>query len=234
MKIATHLLLPLLLLLGAGCATITSGSTQQISFQSVPDDAVVTLIRMVPNPEAYHGGKSRTGGPVLPPIQETRVLGKTPFTLQLDRADGQTVTFSKAGYTPMSVPLSTGTNPAVWGNILIGGLFGTTTDSMSGAIYEYVPNQYLITLHPLQTSAIEHSQGLSPQDAARRFLIHRYPALMSDLSRGMGEDLRAVFTVLRVPPQHEADTQVALVALAQRHPDVGAFATEVARRYLRE
>ena len=35
-----------------------------------------------------------------------------------------------------------------WGNIIIGGLFGSTTDAVSGAVNKYSPDQYFVTLTP--------------------------------------------------------------------------------------
>ena len=219
--------------MAAGCASMTSGGTQQISFQSVPDGVVVTLLRDVITPESHWKKKS---GPAnaRPTTHETRILGKTPFTLQLDRADGQSVTFSKDGYTSMTMPLTTETNPAVWGNILVGGFFGTTTDSISGAIYEYVPNQYLVTLNPLQASLLEQGTRHSARDQVRLLLIRRYDGLLSDLSRGHGEDLGAAFALLRVTADGDAEARRTLSLFARRYPDAAVFATQVAERYLAE
>jgi hypothetical protein len=58
-----------------GCASIISGTTQEMTFQSNPDDVLVTI-----------SGK---------------VVGKTPTTVQLDKKSGQSVVFSKSGYKPI-------------------------------------------------------------------------------------------------------------------------------------
>lgn len=224
-------LLSMLTLLLSGCATMTSGGTQQMSFQTVPDDVVVTLTRNIPAPPDHYDTRAARSTAPKPMKQETRILGKTPFTLQLDRADGLSVTFSKDGYTSVTMPLTTETNSAVWGNILVGGFFGTTTDITSGAIYEYVPNQYVVTLNPVQAGLLDRSTGRSDRDQARLFMLHSYTDLMSDLSRGGGEILSAVLSLLHVAPHDDADAQRTLAILAQRHPDSASFVASVTEYY---
>ncbi len=207
------------LVLLAGCATMTSGVTQQVSFQSVPDDVIVTLTDGPPSRATQH---------------ETRILGKTPFTAQLDRADGQWVTFTKDGYTPLVTRLSARMNYSVWGNILVGGFFGTTTDNVSGAVHEYEPSHYFVSLVRVQTGLLDRNTGGSAHDQAMLFIMRRYDAVMSDLSRGHGEDLNALFTLLRVESASKASAQETLSLLATQYQDVAAFATHAANRYLRD
>lgn len=218
----------------SGCATMTSGGTQQVSFQSVPDDVVVTLTRDIPNPETYPNNRSVRPDPPKPKQQETRILGKTPVTLQLDRADGQTVTLSKTGYASVTMPLTTEINSAVWGNIFIGGFFGTTTDTVSGAIYEYVPNQYVITLIPEHATMIEQSAGQPQRDRALAFIVRRYPDLMANLSQRSGEDWRALVVLLHIGPGHEEEARQKIGALSMVYPDAAVFAAHVTDLYLKQ
>src|SRR5690349_20635236 len=106
----------------AGCATVFSGKTQEVTFLSQPDGATVTV-----------GGK---------------VLGKTPLTTMLQKEKNQELRFEKDGYTPISMSLTTRINGWFWVNILggISGLFCSTSDNVSGSIIEYSPSQYLLTL----------------------------------------------------------------------------------------
>ena len=110
----------------AACATIVSGTTQEVTFQSSPDDVVVTLTAL------------DTDDPTKIEKNVTHVLGNTPLTIEIDRGDDHTVTFSKAGYKPLQLELTTESNPWLAANIFIGGGFSSTTDLMSGAAYEYV------------------------------------------------------------------------------------------------
>jgi len=70
--------LAFILALIGGCATIVSGTTQEVSFQSNPEGAKVTV--------------------------SGRVIGKTPVTLQLKREKGQSLAFEKEGYEAHDVP----------------------------------------------------------------------------------------------------------------------------------
>jgi len=106
----------------SGCASIVSGTDQNLSFNSEPDDATVTVAG--------------------------RVVGKTPLSVQIDKDENLAVTFEKDGYKTFSTQLSTTMDSWFWGNIVIGGVFGSTTDGMSGAMNEFSPDQYFVTLVP--------------------------------------------------------------------------------------
>lgn len=109
------------MLLGVGgCATIIDGDTQQVSFSSNPDGATV-LVNGVP-------------------------IGKTPVSYLMKRGDGNIVTVKKDGYKSMERTLTTKMNGMFFGNIIFGGLFGSTTDSSTGAAYEYEPGQFMFEL----------------------------------------------------------------------------------------
>src|SRR5579884_1609629 len=119
----------LALCLLTGCATIISGTSQEVSFVSNPEGATVAVSR--------------------------RVLGKAPLTTRIDRKQGQTLVFEREGYKPLTMRLDTTINPWFWGNIVFGGLIGSTTDGISGGVYMYSPAQYMITLEPAGTSHLE-------------------------------------------------------------------------------
>src|SRR5690348_13760744 len=114
-------------LFSGGCATMIDGTTQELSFQSNPENVTVTYLHRVRDSNTEDGWKD-----------DTRILGVTPLTLQMDREAGHSsVVFSKEGYKPVTMKLVSQTNANMWGNILLGGLPGTITDSLTGAIYEY-------------------------------------------------------------------------------------------------
>ena len=109
----------------SGCATLIDGDTQSVTFQSSPSDAEVSINGVV--------------------------VGTTPFTISLDRGDGNQVSIQKNGYETVSMELNTAINPTFWGNILLGGLLGSTTDSATGASREYVPGIHMINLRELNS-----------------------------------------------------------------------------------
>ncbi len=120
-------------LLCASCATITRGSTEQIQIVSNPP-----------------GAEARTS---------MGFVCTTPCTLQAGRKDEFTVTFSKPGYQPAEVTVSTKVNAgggaAFAGNVLVGGLVGMAADASTGAGLDHYPNPVeveLVSLKPTRAA----------------------------------------------------------------------------------
>ena len=218
----------LLLLSGtlSSCATMMSGTTQKMSFQSSPDDVVITLVstKKVPIQE----GKKTTWRTE----EQLRILGKTPVTVQLDKAEGQSVTFTKEGYRPIAMELTTGTDPNFWGNILFFGFGGSTTDAMSGAIHKYDQSQFFVTLTPEIATSMDRATLGSPREKARDFIVRRYTSLIADLSKGRGEDLSALLRMMQIDATHESDARRKILALSEVYPDAAVLATHVTDLYL--
>src|ERR1700722_10026513 len=112
----------------AGCASITRGTTDQVQIISEPDDADV-----------------RTSmGPTC----------VTPCTLTFGRKDEFSVTVSKPGYQPQTIPVETrvaGTGAAgLAGNVLFGGFIGIGVDAYNGAELEHFPNPVSVQLLPMR------------------------------------------------------------------------------------
>jgi hypothetical protein len=177
----------------------------------------------------------KSGSSEVPDTQyeERRILGTTPFTLQLDRKPEQTVEFSKEGYKTLTMKLTSSVNPAFFGNILIGGLFGSTTDALSGAIYKYDQDLYFVALVPETGSALEHATLLSSREKVRQFMVHNYPSLLADLSKGSGEALSAVMELLHIGKDQVTDARRKIQALSQVYTDPAVFANHVSDLYLK-
>jgi hypothetical protein len=111
--------------LGA-CATVTRGTSEQISFNSEPSQAEV-----------------RTS------IGHTCT---TPCSIVVDRKTDFVASFSKAGYRDEQVPVNTrvaGAGAAGFaGNILLGGVVGMVADAATGAALEHFPNPVMVSLAP--------------------------------------------------------------------------------------
>ena len=103
-----------------GCATIVDGKKQEVTFQSSPAGAEVSI-----------NGIAK---------------GTTPLTLQLQKAGNTTFTLRKEGYQEKTLTMETKVNGMFFGNILFGGLPGTTTDIATGANLEYSPGNLFIKL----------------------------------------------------------------------------------------
>jgi hypothetical protein len=171
----------------AGCATIVTGGNQSVTFNSNPDGATIKL--------------------------DDTAMGKTPITLSLKKKAGQTLAFEREGYEPLTTQLTTKTNPWIFGNILIGGLLGCSTDVVSGALYQYAPDRYMVTLQPVQSAFVQPlefpatastdsgsaqatptvSDGVGSleahtvlNDAQKRkdYIVRNYDDLINDLKRG--------------------------------------------------
>jgi hypothetical protein len=104
-----------LTLLMSSCATIVSGSKQNVRFSSNPSTASVF-------------------------IDEVEV-GKTPFEIKLARISSHSVVLKLDGYQTYQTRLTKSFNGWYIGNILIGGIIGLIIDPITGAMYNLTPDQ---------------------------------------------------------------------------------------------
>lgn len=191
-----------------GCATLVSGSSQSVSFDSSPEGAKVLV----------------NGTPV----------GVTPFAVMLKRESGTVVTVKKDGYRPQSFPLKSRFNPYFWGNILVGGLIGSSIDVISGATVEYKPHHYFTTLEPLTAQ----SAGSDIQDKrtmVSQFIVSNYGLLGQELVKPTkaGEHVAALLALLNVPAADSRDTAIILknLYLDPRNKTAPAFANAVLKKF---
>nr|WP_314896682.1 PEGA domain-containing protein [uncultured Flavobacterium sp.] len=98
-----------LTLLMSSCATVMSGSKQNVKFDSNPSTASIF-------------------------IDEVEV-GKTPFEIKLTRKSEHTVLIKLEGYQTYQTTLTKKLNGWIFGNILVGGLIGLIIDPITGAMY---------------------------------------------------------------------------------------------------
>ena len=104
-----------LTLLLSSCATIMSGSKQNVKFASNPSSATIF-------------------------IDEVEV-GKTPFEMKLARKSEHQVMIKLEGYQTYQTTLTKKFNGWFVGNILIGGLIGIIIDPITGAMYNLTPKE---------------------------------------------------------------------------------------------
>ena len=102
-------------LLLSSCATIVSGSKQNVRFESNPSSATIF-------------------------IDEVEV-GKTPFEIKLARNSEHDVQIKLDGYQTYNTSLTKKFNAWYLGNILIGGIIGLIVDPITGAIYNLTPSE---------------------------------------------------------------------------------------------
>jgi hypothetical protein len=133
MKKVTFFTLILTALLTSNCATIISGSKQNIKFNSNPTNATIF-------------------------IDEVQV-GKTPYETKLERKREYEVKIQLDGYKTYETKLTKKFNVWYFGNIVFGGLIGLIIDPITGAIYNLTPDQ--INAQMTQgTAFVESKNGL--------------------------------------------------------------------------
>jgi hypothetical protein len=117
-----------------GCASVTRGTTENISISSTPAGATAEVSGLE-NPTAC----------------------VTPCALIVKRSADITVTFNKEGYEPQVVALTKeipGTGAAGFaGNVLLGGLVGMGVDAATGAALDHKPNPVIVTLQPVTSAS---------------------------------------------------------------------------------
>lgn len=111
-----------------GCATIVNRTEQNITINSTPNDAIIQI-----------NGED---------------IGKTPWSGLISRKTSMQATIKKEGYSSQVVDIDGHLSGWFWGNIIFGGLVGSTTDTISGAAYEYSPGSYHVSLAPLNKKEI--------------------------------------------------------------------------------
>lgn len=117
-------------LVAGGCATVTRGTTQAWSVDSVPSGAVASL---------SNGERC-----------------ETPCALTLKRKHPFSVEVCKAGYRAVNTTVVSSISGAgatgMAGNVLVGGVIGIGVDAASGATKDLTPSSLLVQL-------IEEAQG---------------------------------------------------------------------------
>jgi hypothetical protein len=115
--------------LAGGCASVTRGTTENLSIVSTP-----------PGAEAIISGL------------ENPTTCLTPCSVVVKRNADISVTVQKPGYEAQTIPLTReiqGTGVAGFaGNVVAGGLVGMGVDAVTGAARDHKPNPLIVTLQP--------------------------------------------------------------------------------------
>jgi len=206
-----------LAMVASGCATVLDGSSQPVAFDSSP-----------------HGARIFVNGVEV---------GTTPLSMLMRRSKTTTILARKDGYEDQQLALLTTTNGNFWRNIITGGPIGSTVDYFTDAMIEYSPNQYYITLNriPLLQShdgsvAVNREvrarieQGsISTEKRARVYIIRSHRYLRDDISKGSGEYLSSLCSMLRLPESVETLRQ--LRSIAARNQEAPSFADALLTKF---
>jgi hypothetical protein len=189
-----------------GCASIIDGRRQELTFQSTPEGATVTVAG--------------------------RIIGRTPITATLLKETNQAVEFKKDGYNPVTMQLTTHLDGWFWGNILIGGLIGSTTDGISGAVHEYSPSQYYVTLQPVNVSNLQFS-GDYNKVKIKDFIVGSYRNLSMDIVAGKGDYLNSLIDLLKIPPEKRPDAIQNMQKILKQSSNILDFSDRVISEYMK-
>jgi len=120
-----------------GCASVTRGTTENISISSTPSGA-----------EAVVSGL------------EVPTTCTTPCAIVAKRSADITITFEKPGYESQTVQLTKevpATGAAGFaGNIIAGGIVGMGVDAVTGAALDHKPNPVIVTMQPSAPAVRTH------------------------------------------------------------------------------
>jgi hypothetical protein len=123
-----------------GCASVTRGTTENISISSTPSGAEATITGL-----------------------DVPTACVTPCAVTAKRNADISVAFAKPGYEPQVVELTKevpGAGAAGFaGNILAGGLIGMGVDAYNGAAQDHKPNPVIVTLQPKGMHALPRAVG---------------------------------------------------------------------------
>jgi len=120
----------------SSCATIFSGSRQQVSFNSDPPGAVVKV--------------------------KGEAVGMTPMVANIKRASNRQVTFTREGFEPAQVQLKGNFNPTVLWNILWLPIPMFGVDYATGAAWRYNNHNVFVNLRP--TAVTRDAPGATELD----------------------------------------------------------------------
>ena len=146
----------------AGCASIVAGSSQVVSVNSNVDQAEVRI--------------------------NGTTVGRTPFNGQIKRGKDTVVEVSKSGYASQSTTLSTKIEPIFFGNIIFGGVIGSTTDLEKGACWENAPASVYVNLNSKSVSSVEFRKD----SELKCYAMTHASAIQAEAAAGSGEHLDAL------------------------------------------
>ena len=132
----------------SGCASIISGKTQTMTFQSTPELSDITIL-------------NRDGKKIH--------VGKAPITVSLNRGAGffvperYTVIFEKEGYEKKEIKVTSSMNGWYIGNILFGGVIGLLIiDPATVAMYSLNTKDTNVVLNDLKKENLQaNAQSLT-------------------------------------------------------------------------
>jgi PEGA domain len=186
------------LLVSSGCASIFSGTTQQVAFDSNPAKA-----------DVYVNGSKVCVTPCVTVMQRSKMVPR--------------VEIKKVGYEDAQVPVMSRFN-----YIMLADFFWAYSSTTAFAIdlashdasVEYDPNRYFTVLEPINKNNKSQSHLL-------RYVLSNHDQLVVDISHGSGEYLAALYDLGGVGGDKEAAALANLKNLSLKYSDTLEFARAV-------
>jgi hypothetical protein len=185
-----------------GCSSVINGQTQKISINSNVQGAEVTI--------------------------DGVNVGRTPLiNARIKRKDTSYLIVKKEGYRDYQQTLQTKLDPWFWGNIIIGGVLGSTTDTVAGTTHLLDPDTLFIQLEPSTGSSLQISK---PEDQElRTYVLNTYSQLMKDIKNGKGDYLKSLLKIMKTPSNQIEGTIKKLKSMSELYDTVNEFAEEVVK-----
>jgi hypothetical protein len=159
-KLSIHAFsLSLIAIFSFSCASIISGTTQAVTIDCNVPGASVQI--------------------------EGNLVGVTPFTGKIKRRKEAVALVSMDGYVAQPLTLTTSFNA-----VAILSLFWdySTTDCLTGAVWEYAPNSYYVNLAETDVSAADFRR----ESSLLAFAMTYHGDLQTELAAGTGPKLRTM------------------------------------------
>jgi len=157
----------------SGCATIIGGTSQ-----------LLTVNANVAGAEVFFNDS---------------LLGTTPLTARVQRGKEGILRVRAEGYMPYQIAVNKKISTLFWVNIFSGGSFGSSTDYSTGAMYEYEPSTFMVSL-TRGGQSLDEQYAWQRREGLRGFVLHNGDALVSDLAVGKGEYIDVLVNVFSVTP----------------------------------
>ena len=142
-----------------GCATVMNGTSQPVEFQSDPAGATVKLVN--------------------------GMECQAPCNFEMKRGRDSMVTFTMAGYEPVSVYIQSRTGGSVVGNVLAGGLIGGIVDGSNGASNHLYPDPVYVRM--VRTGSSDEAVLLDKKGTVITTVASYNASVADDVTKGLQE-----------------------------------------------
>jgi hypothetical protein len=151
-----------------GCASVTRGVDETVTFDSVPAGATMRSVFDT------HCGACMVDSPVTPttadeppPVPGPACI--TPCSVTVPRNKALIATFTKDGYQPETINIRWKVPPTgaagFAGNALLGGVVGIAIDAGTGAALDHTPNPAVAVLRPIGKPPLPEASKKKPKSA---------------------------------------------------------------------